>query len=148
VGDSTFTNGALFHFDANNDLFGLQLGASGTLWQPTERFRIESTLKSGVYVDAARASLNVRPVGSGGGFGGIWFGRDHTSFVGDLSFAGVYQLTDHLALRGGYQLLWLSGVAVASEQIPQLNFTANSFQPDTSHGAFFHGALVGLEATW
>ncbi|MGD9719626.1 MAG: hypothetical protein AB7O59_00225 [Pirellulales bacterium] len=61
--------------------------------------------------------------------------------MGDSSFTGVIQLTDNLALRAGYQLLWVSGVATASDQLPATSL-------DTSGDVFLHGALVGAEAGW
>lgn len=148
VGDAGFNNATILDFDTQNELYGLQIGACGTLWQPGPRFRVESALKAGVYVDGATAGIHSQAVGGGGGGGGIKWHNDHTAFVGDLAFNGVYQLTEHLAIRGGYQLLWLSGVAIAPEQIHSINFAEGSFHVNTSHGAFFHGALVGLEATW
>jgi hypothetical protein len=151
VGDQALENGTIIGFNANNDLFGLQIGGEGILWRPTARFRVESALKAGVYVDAARSSIGANHIGAGGGGDPdviTWWGHDHTAFVGDLSFAAVFQITDHLALRGGYQLLWLSGVAVASEQIHRLNLADGDVGTNTSHGTFYHGALVGLEGTW
>lgn len=148
VGDSTFENGTIIAFETRNDLFGMQIGAEGILWQPGPRFRVETAIKAGVYADAAQGGINAKSVGGGGGDGGVWLHHDHTAFVGDLNFVGVYQISDHWALRGGYQLLWLSGVAVPSEQIHRLNFDTGNLGVNTSHGAFFHGALVGLERTW
>ena len=67
-----------------------------------------------------------------------------------MNIAAVYQITDHWAIRGGYQLLWLSGVAIGSEQLHTLNLNSGNGLPamNTSHDAFFHGALVGVERTW
>ena len=148
VGDSGFNNATIIGLNANNNLFGLQVGAAGILWQPGPRFRIESALKTGVYADGATCGIHATAVGGGGGGGGIWYHGDHTAFVGDLNFNGVFQLTDHLAIRGGYQLLWLNGVAIAPEQVHSLNLADGVIQANTSHGTFYHGALVGLEATW
>jgi hypothetical protein len=150
VGDAGFQNGTIIAFQTRNDLFGLQIGAEGVLWRPGERFRVESAAKAGVYANAARSSIGATAVGNGGAGdnGTVWFGEDQTAFVGDLNFVAVYQLNDRWRLRGGYQLLWLAGVAVASEQIHRLNLADGAVGTNTTHGAFFHGALVGLERTW
>ncbi len=148
VGDASLENGTTIGINANNDLYGLQIGCEGVLWQPAPRFRIESALKAGVYANGARSSIGANHFGAGGGGDPdviTWWGKDHTAFVGDLNFAAVYRFNDHLTLRGGYQLLWLSGVAVASEQIHKLNFAEGRASTDTSHGTFYHGALFGLE---
>jgi hypothetical protein len=134
-----------FDFDGNNNLFGLQIGADGILWDNGNRFRIESAIKAGIYGNAAQNAVSLSDSA------GILNVNDKTSasqtaFVGDLNFVGIYELNDRWALRAGYQLLWLAGVAVAAEQ------AADSFQStatvSTSGNAFFHGALAGVERSW
>jgi hypothetical protein len=50
-----------------------------------------------------------------------------------------------LAVRGGYQLMWLEGVALAPEQIPVNNLIAPAIAAvDTSGGLFLDGATVGF----
>jgi hypothetical protein len=151
VGDSTLENGSKLAINANNDLYGLQIGTEGLLWDRGGRFRVEGALKAGVFANGARSSIGVNHIGTGGGGDPDvvnWFGEDQTAFAGDLNFVGVYQLNEHWALRGGYQLLWLAGVAVANEQIHRLDFANGDVGTNTTHGMFFHGALAGLEATW
>ena len=73
----------------------------------------------------------------------------HPTGVGDLNFTAAYQLTNVWSIRGGYQLLWLTGLALASEQFPQVS---HHFVPDLDvvddGSLFLHGALVSLEAAW
>jgi hypothetical protein len=131
-------------FGTRNNLFGLQIGAAAVLWQPVERFRFEGALKTGVYADGATFTVSFHDDNEDDQFS---VGSTHTAFVGDLNFLGRYQLTEHWAVRGGYQLLWVAGIAVANEQLPSI-VPDEPFGPDTSHSVFYHGALVGLEATW
>lgn len=132
---------------SSNDLFGLQIGADTILWSNGRRFRIESAIKAGVYGNSAGSSLLLGDPSGGGGFAAT-NSRGHAAFVGDLNFTGVYQLSDRWAVRGGYQLLWLSGVAVASEQLKDVNVLAGDLNTNVTHGAFFHGATVGIERSW
>lgn len=151
VGDSSLENGTIIGFNANNDLYGLQIGGESTFLQIGSRFRMETALKAGVFANGARSSIGANHIGSGGGGDPdviTWWGEDHTAFVGDLNVTATYQITEHLALKGGYQLLWLTGVAIASEQIHELNFADGDVGTNTSHGTFYHGALVGVEASW
>ena len=37
------------------------------------------------------------------------------AFVGEIGVTTAYQVTRHFAIRGGYQLLWISGAALAAE---------------------------------
>lgn len=133
--------------NAGNQLYGAQIGADGILYDNGRRFHIESAIKAGVYGNAAKNTLQVGD-GAGNTFilGSVH--SNHTAFVGDLNFTGVYQLTDHVNLRAGYQLLWLAGVAIGSEQPPSIDFINGNVSVDTSGSAFFHGVLLSAETTW
>jgi hypothetical protein len=62
------------------------------------------------------------------------------------------QLTPHIALRGGYQVLWLDGVAVAGKQVPttgSFNFVGQATSHVDSAGTIINQcAKPGLEVTW
>jgi len=77
-------------------------------------------------------------------------------FIGDLSGSLIYRLSDVWGLRLGYNMIWLSGVALAPNQF---NFANTPLAPDgqASLGStvlnggssvFLHGANIGLEARW
>jgi len=69
------------------------------------------------------------------------------AFCGEIGITAAYNLTDRLALRGGYQLLWLDGVALASQQ-PILNpppLLSAATSVGTSGDVFYNGAFIGLE---
>jgi hypothetical protein len=137
---------ARYRWDESNRLYGAQGGAYIKLCDLEGPFQIIAAMKAGVYGNTADNEFTLRP-STGGLFTG---GGDDTdvSFVGDISLVGTYKLTDHIALRGGYQLIWIDGIAIASEQV--INATANSTQAgiDLSGDVFYHGALTGLEITW
>jgi hypothetical protein len=64
---------------------------------------------------------------------------DRAAFVGEGSIGGTLRLTDHSALRGGYQILWIEDVAKA----------VNTFTTGEGLGGLlFHGAYAGLELRW
>ncbi|REK05428.1 MAG: hypothetical protein DWQ37_23190 [Planctomycetota bacterium] len=131
-------------FGTTNDLYGLQIGADAILWAPSRRFQVEGAIKAGVYANGA--GMTLRGSETTGDSFLFRLGRDHTAFVGDLNFTGVYRLSDRWALRAGYQLLWLSGVAAGSTQIG--GFVPDGFEIDTSSTVFFHGVLLGIESNW
>jgi hypothetical protein len=68
------------------------------------------------------------------------------AFIGELGINGTCQLTGSLALRAGYRLLWVTDVALASDQLPVSDF-ANSSGFNGTGDVFYHGAFVGLELT-
>ncbi len=148
AGDPPLANFGLATFGATNQLFGMQIGADAILWQPGPRFRIESAIKAGVYANGAASSLTVVSTDPGDEGLRVRLHRDRTAFVGDLNFLGVYQLNRRWAIRAGYQLLWLSGVATGPLQFHSMNFNTGYLATNVSGTAFFHGALVGLERSW
>lgn len=133
-------------FRTTNSLYGMQVGADTILWQNGGRFRVEGVIKAGLFGNSAVSRLSEAV--NGGSVLDVGGSRSRPAFVGDLNFTGVYQINDRWALRGGYQLLWLSGVAVASEQLQGINFSTAHFSTTTANGAFFHGAMVGVERSW
>ena len=67
-------------------------------------------------------------------------------FIGDMNYSIVRRLNRRWSLRAGYNLIWISGVALAPNQF---DFSLN--QSITLAGAgnvFLHGANLGLEAQW
>jgi hypothetical protein len=128
-------------------MHGLQFGANANVWNNGSRFRLDSWIKAGIYYDLIRHRSAIEfPPGSQI-FTPVNQRDNNTAFLGEIGLVGVYQLTDTIAIRGGYQLLWLDGVALASEQVRTSNFFTGT-GTDVHGDVFFHGALVGVEAQW
>lgn len=69
-------------------------------------------------------------------------------FIADLNFTLTYRLTETWGLRMGYNLIWLSGVALAPNQF---DFSAPPAGGGELHGGSsicLTGASLGLEARW
>jgi hypothetical protein len=127
-----------------NRLYGGQAGASVSLWN-RGAMRIDSVFKAGLYGNAASNQFRIsQAVGPSFGFG------DHqgqVAFLGEIGVVGVYQWTDNIAFRGGYQLLWLDGVALAPDQVAATRLlTGDGIDPRGD--SFYHGALLGIEVGW
>jgi hypothetical protein len=137
-------NTADIHFQAANRLYGGQAGAALTLVNRGAA-RIDSVMKAGLYGNAASNRFTVAQV-IGPAFG-TGDSSGQVAFAGEIGIVGVYQWTDHIALRGGYQLLWLDGVALAPDQVAATQIlSADGI--DTTGDAFYHGALLGVDVTW
>lgn len=74
------------------------------------------------------------------------------SAVGETGLRCKYQVTNRLALRAGYELIWLEGVALAPGQIQKTYTTTKVFENtvqalgvNCNSGAFYHGTTVGSE---
>jgi hypothetical protein len=120
-----------------NHLYGGQIGLDVSLLPLEGPFRIDTVLKAGVFANFADQSVVV---------GSQLYGdkRDHTAFVGEIDLLAVYEICPNLLVRGGYQVMWIDGVALAGDQPATFGVSGN-YQPDTDGSLFYHGAFVGLE---
>jgi hypothetical protein len=124
---------AQFQFDTDNILYGYQIGADVGLVNILDRIQIVAVTKGGIYgnhADWQRVS-NV---------GGVIadFSNQFNTFASTLEaeVTGTVSLSDHCALRGGYQMLWINGLAFAME---------NLVAPNSADLILLHGGFAGLE---
>ena len=133
---------------SSSNLFGVQVGTRGRMewerwavegWAKTALAGAERSQSQAPIVDALDGGL-IRPGGSSrdGGVG----------FIGDMTASVIYKLSDTWGLRAGYNLLWISGVALAPDQFTFAALPAGSTAISANSTAFFHGASLGLEARW
>lgn len=138
------TNTADLRFQTANRLYGGQTGANVSIVNRGAA-RIDGIFKAGLYGNAASNRFAVTQA-----IGPAFATTDRSgqvAFLGEIGVVGVYQWTDNIALRGGYQLLWLDGVALAPDQVAATRIlTQNGI--NTTGDAFYHGALMGIQANW
>jgi hypothetical protein len=135
-----------FNWNTDNHMYGGQLGVDLRLWDLTSPLSINSVLKAGVYGNDADNHFRYKvaniPIVQGSQ------DRTDVAFVGDIAINFSYQLTRHVSLMAGYQLLWINGAALASDQaaytLEQLDTNVLTTQGDL----FYHGALTGVVVTW
>ncbi len=110
------------------------------------RFSLGGLVKVGGYYNNAEESTGVsifkvvRPSNASTG---------HAAFVGEAGLQCKYQVLKSLALKVGYEALWLDGVALAAGQIQETYTTAPStvtaLGVNSGSSVFFHGVTAGLE---
>jgi hypothetical protein len=132
----------LFTNQTFNHLYGFQVGADAVLLD-RGRLRIDGLAKWGLYYNDASQSSRRADVGFLDE--SLAAEESHTSYLGEIAVTGVWQVTRRLALRAGYELLWLGGVATATDQIDFTSFGTEEAAVDTSGDVFYHGATVGME---
>ncbi len=131
-----------FTYGADNDLYGFQLGTDGTFWDNGCNFRLGGFAKAGIYA-------NDRQVTSDTPFFGRRVDANDTdvAFVGELGLHAQYDVTCCLSFQAGYQLLFLDGVALAANQVPNNGDMLDNPRPVNVSNAslLYHGLRVGLE---
>jgi hypothetical protein len=135
-----------YHLNSTNNLYGGQLGlrtyVEGCKWG------LGATGKVGVYGNNAGQRQIVRDNDNETVLRNSRGSASPTAFVGDIDLFATYRFTDHWRLRGGYYLLWASDLALAPDQLDFTFSGTSGTGVDTSGNVFFHGATVGLEASW
>lgn len=126
----------------SNSLVGPQIG-TGLRRQCDANWEIGTMAKAalcGNFVSERFSNLNSTGVTTGfpPGFVPISRGKVATEVAGVLDFSviGRYRVNQYFALRGGYQVLYLAGVALASQQLGGYSRGGD---------VFLHGPSAGLE---
>jgi hypothetical protein len=134
-----------------NNLYGGQVGVDAKLLE-LGRFSIDGLIKAGVFDNAATQSAWVSmekklfPTQAA---------ANHAAFVSEAALQAKYQLAKGLALKVGYEALWLDGVALAPGQIretyttgPPQAVSARALGVNAGSNVLFQGATVGLESSF
>ncbi len=132
-----------YRIRTRNHLYGLQLGLDASLSGDC-RHCVEGYARAGLYANDARnrsALMNyVSPPAT-------FAERDRDTdlaFVGELGINANYRLRDNVSIFAGYRVLWIDGVALASDQVASTNFAPGTSM-NNSGDVLYHGARFGLE---
>lgn len=129
-----------------NNLFGLQAGAQGTLFE-VGRLSFGGFIKAGVFNNRASqtgwVSMEKQMYSSGAT-------TNQAAFMGEGGIQIRYSISDDLLIKVGYNMLWLANVALAPGQVPQTRAGQNPTSitatgVNTSSTVLFQGVTVGLQ---
>jgi hypothetical protein len=138
---------------ARNNLYGAQVGVDAKLLE-LGRFSLSGQIKAGVFDNNAEQTTVVSMAKA------LYTAQATTNRAAFVSEAGLevrYQLTEGLALKAGYQALWLDGVALAPGQVqetyttgptltcPSTPLSARALGVNSGANVLFQGATFGLE---
>ncbi len=133
----------------DNDLFGPQIGALAQ-FLVHNRAWIDWGIRGAILFDRteSRVAANVHSDGVpvAAAFSGT---EDATAFLGDLSLKFNYQFAPSGTVHIGYNALWLTGVALATENfVSDINTLVNDGPGAVDHDGdvVFHGPTIGI--TW
>ena len=134
-----------YSVDTSNDLYGGQFGIR--LRRCRGPWSVEGTAKVGLYYNDAHQTQTItdfpdfvlRQSGAS---------EDHVATVTELNASLIRQITDHWYLRGGYNLIWIDGVALAPSQLDFSQTATSGTTIDSGDTLFLHGFNFGLEGRW
>jgi hypothetical protein len=128
-----------------NNLYGVQIGVDAKMLE-LGRFSLHGLMKTGIFDNNAQQSTGVSlekvvyPSQAT---------TNHAAFVSEAGLQLKYQVIKGLALKVGYEALWLDGVALAPGQIQQTSSsmpsTVRALGVNCGSGVLFQGATAGLE---
>jgi hypothetical protein len=137
---------SIYDIRTSNNLYGPQVGARVRRWG--RKLGWEATGKAGIFGSDTQQEqyildypgFELRPLTSAS--------DDGVAFVGELNLTGIYRLNETWNLRAGYNLMWITGVALAPDQLDFSGELPAGNQISSSGGVFLHGVSCGLEARW
>jgi hypothetical protein len=136
-----------YHISTYNNLFGGQIGGR-VLENCCGNFSYDLTGKAGVYGNVIRESQNVTDFANFGTVRNTKADGGQVAFIGDVEFNASYQFSQCLSLRGGYQVYWVEGLALAPNQLDFTDTATSGTGLNKTGGLFMHGAHLGLQARW
>jgi hypothetical protein len=144
LAQSSTANGS-YNVATRNNLVGLQIGTDWFYEQG--EWRLGGRAKGGGFVNWDNQTSQVRILDLNAAPllpNRDEHAKDHPlAFVGELSLIGSYRFRPNFALRASYDLMWVTDLALAQNQI--------TFSPSTPalvadhHSLFFQGVSIGFE---
>lgn len=133
----------------DNNLTGFQIG--GDIWATIiPGFQIGTEGKAGIYGNRMKQTTLINAES----FMDTITERatkSRASFVGEAAVMGTWRLTQQLTLRGGYQMVYVDGVALAPDNFntePPFLQGARSASVVDNGFVFYHGFTGGVEWMW
>ncbi len=140
--------------NSNNELNGAQVTSAIRIFNG-EWITIEGIGKAGIYRNNVSGSVQETVVGSGNDdsiYQRTLTGNDSSAaFAGNLGIRGIVSLTDYINIIVGYDVLFLSGVAIGSEQPDGLStdiFGATRYKVQNDGTLVAYGSNIGFELLW
>ncbi len=130
----------------DNSLNGVQFSLEGLIYE-SENWLFDGFIKAGVYHNQARGTIT--ETYSGIGNDNSVYGRTLTSTQNSVAFVGqtgvglVYRINDSIRIRGGWEVLFLSGVALAPEQAAAV--IGSVYNIENNGNMIANGGNAGIE---
>jgi hypothetical protein len=131
--------------DADNHMYGFQIGGEAMLLDRGTRLQISTGVKAGIYYNRSDVSITASVPEPIDVYYSDTFKEDHVAFLGEWDVTASFALTECLAVRAGYEVLWIDGSTRAEGQVIS---ALRGDGVDTSGGQMYHGGVLGVELTY
>ena len=138
----------IYEIDTRNDLVGVQIGGEQIFRVPQHRIRFALFGKAGLFVNFHEQQNRLSSRNADGSLYGDIRDNESERLSSVLEFGAVatLQLSEHIALRGGYNCIFINGLALAADQLDQSPDRSNSRLFVNDNGdLYLHGPFVGGE---
>ncbi|MFI4874002.1 MAG: hypothetical protein ACIALR_01605, partial [Blastopirellula sp. JB062] len=152
----TNTGSMNYAVETDNDMYGAQIGGDLTS-RLTTRLSLTGFIEAGLFGNRGVQDTTIL-LNNAGGSATVFETADahRASFVTEGGFHGNFRVTPNMAVKLGYQVVYVNGVALA---IDNYNFTTGAGTApsalasrgvlvDDNGSALYHGATAGLELVW
>jgi hypothetical protein len=130
--------------ETNNNMGGVQLSLEMKI--PIGAWTTMTRFKGGLFGNAADAQTLLTNAGT----------QQLANSGDDLGFGSIvefgyyqrYRVTENISLQGGYEFWWLSGLAVAPDQVQGILTPATGSRVNGKSDTWYHGATFGVEVIY
>ena len=139
-----------YDIDTHNDLFGFQIGGDYIHRQCKWQWGFRG--KTGLFMNFADQNSRILTSAPGDPFATTQLNiadyarRDVISLLAEVGFVGNYKIRPNIILSAGYDLMWVTGLALAPEQLTFDTVPTNEINKN-GH-VYSHGLTLELEWTW
>jgi hypothetical protein len=134
-----------YRVKTDNNLIGTQIGFNWTY--ETSRWSLGMANKSGMYWSHTNVDSSFNITGAGGIAGDNDSSVDNLAFISEGSLLAKWHLLPNFSLRAGLELLYVSSIAHASEQLNFIPVSSGS-SAIVEGDSTFMGGTIGFERYW
>jgi hypothetical protein len=138
-----------YSVDASSNLFAAQVGTRGRM--AFERWAVEGWMKIGIagtLLSQSQTLFDPIPLTPFRVPNPSSSDKAGMGMIADMNLSAIYRFNEVWGLRVGYNLLWLTGVALAPDQFDFSPSSVGGTNLNGSGSMFLSGANLGLEARW
>jgi hypothetical protein len=135
-----------YSISARNSLYGGQIGVRAS--RSYKRVRAKIICKAGLYETDSRQDTFIGDFNNTITLRNVQASQGNLAFVGEVGLNLAVCISHGWRVVGGYNVMWIEGIALAPNQLDFTDTVTSSQFVDTDGGVFLHGANAGIERRW